>query len=481
MNEIIEAITRHAAQKPTAIAVSDEAGAWTFADLEDAVSSLVRALEKQFKGARRPVAVRLPNSRAWVAVDLALSMIGCISVPIADFYTDEQVAATLSDSGAGWVIEPATGVAGSGALGHGLAVRPQETAEVNIHAGTAKISYTSGSTSAPKGVCLSDVLQERVAASIVERYGAGYAGIHVPVLSLGVLLENVAGLYPVLLAGGHYKIISARALGLSNPFRPDFAAMRTALASARASSTILVPELLRGLMSQPSIELPDMRLIAVGGSKVAQELVIAARASGLPIYEGYGLTECGSVVSVNAPDVDRLGTCGKPLAHASVRISSDGEVIVEGPVFYGYVGQAAQRGGVLTGDLGQIDSDGFLSITGRKKNVIITSFGRNVSPEWVESELLLQREFAQAVVLGDGDAALSALLVPSSPDIDTAAVHLAIDRANARLPAYAHIESFRLVPPLTPASGLVTANGRPRRDAIASVYSSAIPAGETTA
>ena len=84
-------------------------------------------------------------------------------------------------------------------------------------------------------------------------------------------------------------------------------------------------------------------------------------------------------------------------------------------------------------------------------------------------------------VLGDGDARLSALLVPSSPDIDAAAVHLAIDRANARLPAYAHIESFRLVPPLTPASGLVTANGRPRRDAIASVYSSAIPAGETTA
>jgi len=481
MTEIIKAITRHAVEKPAAIAVSDETGAWTFADLENAVSSLVRALEKQFEGARRPVAVRLPNSREWVAVDLALSMIGLVSVPIADFYTDEQVAATLSDCGAGWMIESATDVDGSSALGHGLSVRPLETAEVHIHAGTAKISYTSGSTSAPKGVCLSDELQERVAASIVERYGAGYAGIHVPVLSLGVLLENVAGLYPILLAGGHYKIISARALGLSNPFRPDFAAMRAALASAQASSTILVPELLRGLMSQHSIPLPDMRLIAVGGSKVAQELVIAARASGLLVYEGYGLTECGSVVSVNAPDVDRPGTCGKPLPHASVRIASDGEVIVEGAAFRGYVGQAPQRGGVLTGDLGQIDSDGFLSITGRKKNVIITSFGRNVSPEWIESELLLQREFAQAVVLGDGNATLSALLVPSSPDIDAAAVHLAIDRANARLPAYAHIKSFRLVPPLTPASGLVTTNGRPRRDAIALAYGSVIPAGETTA
>jgi acyl-coenzyme A synthetase/AMP-(fatty) acid ligase len=320
-----------------------------------------------------------------------------------------------------------------------------------------------------------------VAASIVERYGVGYAGVHVPVLSLGVLLENVAGLYPVLLAGGHYKVLSTDALGLANPFRPDFARMRAALASAHASSTILVPELLRGLMSQSNIALPDMRLIAVGGSKVAQELVIAARASGLPVYEGYGLTECGSVVSVNAPGVDLPGTCGRPLSHANVRISADGEVIVEESVFCGYVGQEPHAGGVLTGDLGEIDSDGFLSITGRKKNVIITSFGRNVSPEWVESELLLQREFAQAVVLGDGAAALSALLVPSSPGIDTGAVHRAIDKVNARLPAYAHIESFRLIPPLTPASGLVTANGRPRRDAIASAYSSVISAGEITA
>lgn len=481
MTAILDATARHARQKPAAIAVSDEVGVWTYADLKDAVSSLVQALGRQIEGARRPVAVRLPNSCAWVAVDLALAEIGCISVPIADFCTDQQVAALLEDSGAGWLIEPAQDVRADGALGFGVSIRRLETAETHIHPGTAKVSYTSGSTSTPKGVCLSAAHQANVAASIVERYGAGYAGIHVPVLSLGVLLENVAGLYPILLAGGHYRIVRAQSLGLSNPFRPDFFTMRIALSEARASSTILVPELLRGLLSQSSISLPDMRLIAVGGSKVAPELVIAARDSGLPVYEGYGLTECGSVVSVNAPDVDRPGTCGKPLSHVSVSLSNEGEVIVEGPVFCGYVGQAHNNGSVLTGDLGQIDGDGFLSITGRKKNVIITSFGRNISPEWIESELLLQPEFGQAVVFGDGDATLSALLVPSAPGIDTTAVQRAVDRTNDRLPAYAHIESFRVIAPLTPQSGLVTANGRPRRDAIEAAYTPSIEVGEITA
>ena len=479
MSRILDAIAKHAADKPDAVALSDDTGTWSFAELGIAVAEAARSLADLCEDGRRPVAVKLPNSAAWVIIDLALLSIGRVSVPLADFYSDDQVAAAMADSGAGWIIEPADDLPVLRVLGHALSVRKLNTDDVSIHAGTAKISYTSGSTSAPKGVCLSVALQEQVAASIVERFGAGYAGIHVPVLSLGVLLENVAGLYPVLLAGGHYKIVETGSLGLSNPFRPDFAAMRSALAANNASSTILVPELLRGLMSRPDIPVPDLRLVAVGGSKMAPGLVVAARASGLPVYEGYGLTECGSVVAVNAPAGDRPGTCGVPLSHANVSIAADGEVIVGGQMFLGYVGQPAHEGAVHTGDLGEVDADGFLSIVGRKKNVIITSFGRNVSPEWVESELLLQREFAQAIVLGDGEARLSALLVPSSVDVNGPAASAAVDRANERLPAYARIGSFRLVPPLTPASGLVTANGRPRRDAIAQAFRSLIPEGET--
>jgi len=104
MTAIVEAIERHAAEKPSSVAVSDELGAWSFAELRGAVSGLAGQLASLFEGSSRPVAVRLPNSAVWVAVDLALSQIGCVSVPIADFYTDEQVAATLVDSGAGWII-----------------------------------------------------------------------------------------------------------------------------------------------------------------------------------------------------------------------------------------------------------------------------------------------------------------------------------------------------------------------------------------
>jgi long-chain acyl-CoA synthetase len=480
MQEIFEAIARHASEKPAALAVSDDKGAWTYGELRDAIAAFVDNLRARCEDGLRPIATRLPNSAAWAVVDLALSSAGFASVPIADFYTEEQLSSALADAGAGWIVEPAQGPDAFTVLGSGLSIRKLEGNKLPIHPGTAKISYTSGSTSAPKGVCLSAALQQQVAASIVERYGAGYAGVHVPVLSLGVLLENVAGLYPVLLAGGQYKVVGASSLGLTDPFRPDFAAMRTALAQAGATSTILVPELLRGLMSQPEIPVPDMRLIAVGGSKMASELVLAARKTGLPVYEGYGLTECGSVVAVNAPDLDCPGSCGKPLSHVNLCIAEDGEVIVNGPSFLGYTGQPAHNGDVHTGDLGEIDGEGFLSITGRKKNVIITSFGRNVSPEWIESELLLQPEFAQAVVLGDGEASLSALLVPSSPVVSPSAAKAAVDRANARLPAYARLNSFRLAPPLTPASGLVTANGRPRREAISTAYQSLVPEGETT-
>jgi len=480
MSKVAEAILRYGQERSQYIALSDETGAWTYTELAIGIAKFETDLRALGIGKDRPVVVRLSNSAAWVVVDIAMAAAGYVSVPVPDFYTDEQVLASAVDAGAGWIIRDADGASDLMVLGRSLSIEALNAPKVRLHSGTAKISYTSGSTGAPKGACLSVALQEKVAASIVERYGAEYAGTHVPVLSLGVLLENTAGLYPVMLAGGHYKIIGAAALGLENPFRPNFSAMRAALARAGATSTILVPELLRGLMSRPEISLPAMRLIAVGGSKMAPELVLAARLGGLPVFEGYGLTECGSVVAVNAPGADRPGSCGKPLSHASVRIAEDGEVIVEGSLFLGYTGQPAQEDRLLTGDLGEIDDDGFLSITGRKKNLIITSFGRNVSPEWVESALLLQREFAQAVVLGDGEASLSALLVPSSPGVNKVAAQHAVDRANAHLPAYARIGTFRMAPPLTPSSGLVTAKGRPRRDAISILFKSLASQGEMT-
>ena len=131
----------------------------------------------------------------------------------------------------------------------------------------------------------------------------------------------------------------------------------------------------------------------------------AARVAGLPAYEGYGLSECASVVALNAPGAVREGSVGRVLPHATLRIDEAGEIHVRGATMLGYLGEeGASPEEVATGDLGFINDDGYLYVQGRRKNLLITSLGRNVSPEWVERELLAHTSIGQAVVFGDPPA-----------------------------------------------------------------------------
>ncbi|HYH41855.1 MAG TPA: hypothetical protein VD867_07720, partial [Burkholderiales bacterium] len=124
-----------------------------------------------------------------------------------------------------------------------------------------------------------------------------------------------------------------------------------------------------------------------------------------------------------------------------------------------------------SGDLGTIDADGFVSITGRKKNVLVTGFGRNVSPEWPESLLLESPLLAQAAVLGEARPYLVAVLVAASPHVDDGMLQELVSQANLRLPDYARIRRWvRASEPFTVRNSLATANGRLRRDAIVQRY-----------
>ena len=132
--------------------------------------------------------------------------------------------------------------------------------------------------------------------------------------------------------------------------------------------------------------------------------------------------------------------------------------------------------GIRTGDLGRVDEDGYLHIDGRRRNVLITSFGRNVSPEWPEAEFLAGGAIAQAAVFGEARARLCALVVPA-PDATSEAIEAQVRAANQRLPDYARVGAWlRADEPFTPRNGFATANGRARRDALWRAYAERLDA-----
>jgi long-subunit acyl-CoA synthetase (AMP-forming) len=228
---------------------------------------------------------------------------------------------------------------------------------------------------------------------------------------------------------------------------------------------------------------PALRFLAVGGASVSVALLERAARAGLPVYEGYGLSECTSVVAVNTATASRLGSVGRVLPHAQVRIADDGEIHVRGATLLGLAGSApCPQGWFATGDLGHLDRDRFLFVTGRKKNVFITSYGRNVSPEWVESELTSCGTIEQAWVHGEGRPWNCAVITPQS-DATPEEIDAAVTAANGRLPEYARVEHWvRAREPFSAANGELTANGRPRRSVLLEHYRDLINElyGETT-
>ncbi len=160
-----------------------------------------------------------------------------------------------------------------------------------------------------------------------------------------------------------------------------------------------------------------IRQAVTGAAPIAQEILEFFYACGVPVMEGYGMTETSTVATVNTPEEHRFGSVGKPLPGVEVKIADDGEVLIKGPnIFQGYykneeaTDEALEDGWLHTGDLGRIDEDGYLFITGRKKDIIITAGGKNITPANLENGLKQNRWISQAVVVGDKRPYLIALV-----------------------------------------------------------------------
>ena len=485
-----------AARDPGEVLLASPRRDWQVGEARAEIAGLCEPL-----AASRVVGVLADNGPPWVLADLACQSAGRVHLPLPDFFSAAQLHHALESSGADTVLTDRPERIGALDLDFAITGRWQGMSWMRrvakpavLPAGTAKISFTSGSTGTPKGVCLSAAGLLDTARAVEQRLTDLPLSRHLAVLPLALLLENVAGVYAPLLRGIPVHLPPLAAVGWREGGAFDPARLQHAVAEAQAGTLVLVPELLKAWMlylgQKREEQAPaSLRFVAVGGARVAPALLRGARAADIPAYQGYGLTEAGSVVALNRPGDEGEGV-GRPLAHARLSLVA-GELRVETRAFLGYAGAvsgaAATAAGAArdavpptgqafpTGDLAAIDTSGHLHLHGRRTNLLITSFGRNVSPEWVEAALLAEPEIAQALVTGDGQPAVSAMIVPA-PGADERAVAAAVARANAGLPGYARIGHWLPSEPFTVGNGLATGNGRPRRPQIIDHHAAAIAA-----
>ncbi|MGW2228863.1 AMP-dependent synthetase/ligase [Streptomyces formicae] len=250
-----------------------------------------------------------------------------------------------------------------------------------------------------------------------------------------------------------------------------------------------------------------LRYAISGGSPLDRDLNLFFYAAGIIIYEGYGLTETTAAATIIPPLAPRPGTVGLPVPGTAVRIADDGEVLIKGGIVFGsYWNNPAATDAVLTndwfatGDLGALDDDGYLTITGRKKDILVTSGGKNVSPAVLEDRLRSRAPVGQCIVVGDNRSYIAALITldpeavghwlavrkrpKDTPLADLARdpqlladVQKAVDHANAAVSRAESIRKFAVVEgEFTEDNGLLTPSLKIKRHAVTAAYAGEIEA-----
>jgi long-chain acyl-CoA synthetase len=397
-----------------------------------------------------------------IVSDLALSFAGKELVPLPTFFSDAQLLHVIRMAQLSHVVSDPR--LGERARKLGLVVcepRSENTPNIGPAGDADRIIYTSGTTGQPKGVRLSGRQMLASAAALAQVTGAIASDRYLSVLPSALLLEQIAGIYVPLSVGAQIHLLGA-----------DDDSIAVAAQRANATATALVPELLaawlRELQSMDSSGPSSLRYVAVGGAPVSRQLAAAAWERGVPVHEGYGLSECCSVVSLNRSGERRAGTAGRPLPGVKVTIEN-GEIVVSGPtVMKGYLGAPETNGSWSTGDLGQIDPDGFLIVTGRKDNVLVTGEGRNVQPEWIEETIAGDRRIRRCVVV-EYQSELVAVITPDDASMctDSRATQRIMESLTSDLPAYARPRRYLALSDRDfYRLDLLTPNSRPRRAAI---------------
>lgn len=472
----------------------------SYAELNAAIQAQARTWAKQSKvqSHQSPIiALAIENHPAWVILDLAAMQCEIPLVPLPLFFTPAQWLHAMQDAGVNTLVtdqpqlfesllskyitrQHSFDLASKWLTQFELRDFIPAGKPASLPTGAAKITYTSGTTGTPKGVALSVENMMNVAKSIAEATKITSKDMHLSVLPLATLLENVAGVYAPLLAGATCTLLPSDEIGLNGATGLTVEKLLSALEQTQANTAIFTPELLHALVlhiEAGAIPPSHLRFLAVGGASVSPDLLKRAQKSHLPVYEGYGLSECASVVALNTPTVNKIGSVGKLLPHISATFTAEHEIVITGNAYLGYVGQQHPlENSVHTGDIGYLDEDDFLVITGRKKNIFITSFGRNVSPEWVERELKMSPYIAQAALFGEAKPWNVAVIV-ARPHSNSMQIEHAVQALNGKLPDYARITRWISADEaFSSKNQQLTSNGRNCRDVIWQHYQEKINA-----
>lgn len=430
MKPIFDALARHALDRPDAPAFADGPRRMTWNDLARAVGRAAAG----FAAGPRCVGLRLAGLD-YVIGDLAATLAGCRVVPVPAFFSPGQVAHLLQDAGAALVDVLPQG-------GAGLAL--------DYAGGADRVIYTSGTTGRPKGVVLGDRQLTASTRGLAQAIAAGPEDCYLSVLPQAQLLEQICGIFVPVLAGARCVICPPAATAL---FSGDGRGLARTASETRPTVTVLAPRQLTLWVAalRQGAQAPDtLRHVAVGGAPVSPALLAEARSLGLPVAEGYGLSEACSVVALTPTDAG-AGSAMRPLEGVDLRIV-DGEIVVAGAtVMSGYLHHASHDGPWRTGDVGHI-RDGRLTVLGRRDAMILRASGRNIAPEWVEAAGLADPAVpAAALVLMPDDRLVLVLAATAAPDMAGLVARL------AELPSYARPNALVIVDPRQP--GLIRPSG----------------------
>jgi long-chain acyl-CoA synthetase len=458
----------------------------TWDEYREQVTAAAAALVHAGVGLGDRVSIFAENRVEWLVADMAILEVGAVNVPLHAPLTARQAHYQLADAGVIWAFVSGPGqcarlsqvraelpglrgvvlfddhptdeenVAWHAFLQMGRNVRVAESAELERRRkaltadSLATIMYTSGTTGNPKGVMLTHGNLLSNAEAFIAAAPPPPDCVFLSWLPFSHIYARTVDIYGNLVSGCVLCLAESADTLIVN------------LAENRPHMMSAVPrfyeKVLGVVQADPKTARAKLRAIfgpridwlSSGGAPLPLAVAQAYLDAGLLVLQGYGLTESSPVISFNRKDAYKLDSVGQAIPGVEVKIADDGEVLTRGPhVMKGYWNDRAattaaiQDGWLYTGDLGRLDADGFLYITGRKKDILVLSNGKKVVPNYIEGLLLADPCFDQVVVCGEGRNFLTALVVPNWPNLAGAArIDLGRgEEALARDPAvYAAIE-----------------------------------------